>query len=198
MAKQRADDANDERTAQEVPADQSVVEQMSHGETPESDLDPVIELELLREQLAAAELASVQSQEEGLRVRAEMDNLRKRTARDLEHAHKFALDRFAQDLLPVCDSLELGLSAARQMESTDAEQFIEGSELTLKMLTGVMEKFGIHAVAAEGEKFNPDHHQAMATQQVDGVEPGTVLTVYQKGYTLNDRLMRPAMVIVSA
>lgn len=131
-----------------------------------------------------------------LRLQAELENLRKRSARDLENAHKFALEKFASDLLPVRDSLEMGLSAL-EGDAVDPAKVKEGSELTLKMLGGVMEKFGIAEIDPLGERFNPEFHEAMSMQERADVEPNTVLTVVQKGYLLNDRLIRPAMVIVS-
>ena len=132
-----------------------------------------------------------------LRVKAELENFQRRAQRDLENAHKFALEKFVRELLPVVDSLELGLAAARG-EGGDLEKVVEGMDLTLKMLQTVLEKFGVRAVNPAGEKFNPEHHQAMTTQPSDEVAPNTVLDVYQKGYTLNDRLVRPAMVVVSS
>lgn len=131
-----------------------------------------------------------------LRLQAEIENLRKRSARDLENAHKFALEKFASDLLPVKDSLEMGISAL-QGDVVDPAKVREGSDLTLKMLGGVMEKFGIVEINPEGERFNPEFHEAMSMQERTDVEPNTVITVFQKGYLLNDRLIRPAMVIVS-
>ena len=131
-----------------------------------------------------------------VRTQAEMDNLRKRSERDLANAHKFALERFANELLPVKDSLELGL-AAFGAENADPEKLKEGVELTLQMLTTALEKSAITEVNPENESFNPDFHQAMSMQERDDVEPNTVVTVVQKGYLLNDRLIRPAMVIVS-
>lgn len=131
-----------------------------------------------------------------LRTRAELENLRKRSERDLEQAHKYALEKLALELLPVRDSLEMGLSTV-EGEGAGAAKLREGMGLTLKMLSQVMDKFGIRAIDPKGEKFNPDLHQAMATQEAAGVEPNTVLTVYQKGYMLHDRLIRPALVIVS-
>lgn len=131
-----------------------------------------------------------------VRLQAEMDNLRKRHDRDLEKAHKFALERFAADLLPVRDSLELGLSAARD-ESASVEKLREGTELTLKMLADVMTRFDIEQIDPEGQPFDPEFHQAMSMQPRDDVPPNTVVTVVQKGYTLNGRLVRPAMVMVS-
>jgi molecular chaperone GrpE len=131
-----------------------------------------------------------------LRLQAEVDNLTRRAERDVANAHKYALERFAQDLLPVRDSLEMGLSASGQ-ETADPEKLREGVDLTLQMLTGVLVKFGITEVNPENEAFNPDFHQAMSIQERDDVAPNTVVTVVQKGYLLNDRLIRPAMVIVS-
>lgn len=131
-----------------------------------------------------------------LRTQAEMENTRRRAERDVENAHKYALERFAQELLPVKDSLELGLAAI----SGDDETIVrlkEGSELTLKMLTSVMEKFGIKAVDPLGEPFNPDLHQAISMQPSTEYGPNTVMSVMQKGYLLNDRLIRPALVVVA-
>ncbi len=131
-----------------------------------------------------------------IRARAESENLKKRHSRELENAHKFAIEKFVNELLPVRDSMELGLNAA-QDEAADVTKLVEGTELTLKLLTDVMVKFGIEEINPVGEPFNPEFHQAMAMQPSSDVEPNTVLTVVQKGYTLNDRLVRPAMVLVS-
>ena len=130
-----------------------------------------------------------------LRLQADMENLRKRNERDLANAHKFALEKFANALLPVKDSLEMGLLAA--VENADVDKLVEGSELTLKMLTSAMERYNINEINPLNEKFNPEYHEAMSMQERDDVAPNTVVTVVQKGYTLNDRLIRPAMVIVS-
>jgi len=129
-----------------------------------------------------------------LRLQADIENLRKRKERDVANAHKFALDKFAVDLLPVRDSLEMGLAAA---DSADAAKLREGSELTLKMLASAMDKYNIKEVSALNEQFNPEYHEAMSMQEREDVSPNTVVTVVQKGYLLNDRLIRPAMVIVS-
>ena len=131
-----------------------------------------------------------------VRLQAEMDNLRKRSERDLANAHKFALERFANELLPVRDSLEMGL-AAFDVEAADPDKLREGVALTLQMLSGAMGKVAIKEVNPQDERFNPEFHQAMSMQERDDVEPNTVVTVVQKGYTLNERLIRPAMVIVS-
>lgn len=131
-----------------------------------------------------------------VRVQAQMDNLRKRQERDLANAHKFALERFVNELLPVRDSMELGLNAVKE-DSTDSAKLVEGTELTLKLFSDVMEKFNVIQINPEGEPFDPELHQAMAMQPRSDVPPNTVVTVVQRGYTLNDRLVRPAMVLVS-
>ena len=131
-----------------------------------------------------------------LRAKAEQENLARRHERELENAHKFALERFATDILAVRDSMELGLQAANN-EGADVESLRQGTELTLKLLSDVMEKFKIVQIDPDGEPFNPEFHQAMSTQPRDDVPPNTVIAVMQKGYTLNERLIRPAMVMVS-
>jgi len=148
--------------------------------------------ELLRQARAEAE----QNWGLVLRSRAEIANLGKRHERELENAHKYALDRFVQELLPVRDSLELGLSAA-QDDTADVAKLREGTELTLKLFSDVMQKFNIEEVDPQGEPFNPELHQAMSTQPREDVPPNTVVNVVQKGYLLNGRLVRPAMVMVS-
>jgi len=130
-----------------------------------------------------------------LNVHAEMENLRKRTERDVQNAHKFALERFFNELLPVRDSLELGLAAAS--DAVDVAQLREGVELTLKQLAGAMEKFGVREVNPLGARFDPNQQEAMAMAPTDQAEPNTVIQVLQKGYLLNERLIRPAKVIVA-
>lgn len=130
-----------------------------------------------------------------LRLQAEIENMRKRNERDLANAHKFALERFAGELLPVKDSLEMGLLAAD--DSVDVAKLKEGSELTLKMLSNALEKYNIKEINPLNESFNPEYHEAISVQERGDVAPNTVVTVVQKGYLLNDRLIRPAMVIVS-
>jgi molecular chaperone GrpE len=131
-----------------------------------------------------------------LRVKADMDNTRRRAKQDVENAHKFALEKFVLELLPVKDSLEMGLSAI-EGEDDATKQLKEGTELTLKMLVSALEKFGIEALDPTGDTFDPDKHQAMAMQESTDHQPNTVMAVMQKGYQLNDRLLRPAMVVVS-
>ena len=150
----------------------------------------------LSELLAQAQAKADEHYEQLVRTHAELDNLKKRHARDLEHAHKFALDKFVADLLGVWDSLELGHNAALD-ESANVDKLREGTELTLKMLSDVMLKFGVEQIDPIDQPFNPEFHQAMSMQPRADVEPNTVVAVVQKGYTLNGRLVRPAMVMVS-
>ena len=148
------------------------------------------------ERLDQAEKKASENWDQLLRTKAEMDNIRRRTQKDLENAHKFALEKFVSEMLAVKDSLEMGIDAAGQ-ESANVDNLREGSEMTLTMLSGVFEKFNVVELNPEGEKFNADHHQAMSMQPSDEHEPNMVIAVMQKGYLLNDRLVRPAMVMVS-
>lgn len=155
--------------------------------------------EALEDPQAACEAEKARADENWeryLRAAAELDNVRKRAARDVENARKFAIERFATELLAVRDSLEMGLAAAA--ENTDVESLLEGSRTTLKQLTSTLERFGLEEVDPEGEPFDPHLHEAMTTQPSAEAEPDTVLAVYQKGYTLNGRLLRPARVVVAA
>ncbi|MCW9047010.1 MAG: nucleotide exchange factor GrpE [Gammaproteobacteria bacterium] len=152
--------------------------------------------EELMERLDLAERKATDNWDQLLRTKAEMDNIRRRTQKDLENAHKFALEKFISEMLAVKDSLELGVDAAVQ-ENATVDSLREGSELTLNMLSGVFEKFNVLELNPLGEKFNAEHHQAMSMQPSDEHEPNTVTAVMQKGYLLNGRLVRPAMVMVS-
>lgn len=146
--------------------------------------------------LREAQSQASENWERYLRAQAEMENLRRRVEKDLQNAHKYALEKFAKELLPVLDSLELGIAAAGG-DAPELTKLKEGAELTLKQFQSVFEKFAIAAVDPTGEKFNPELHQAMAMEPAQGVEPNTVLRVFQKGYLLNDRLLRPALVVVA-
>jgi len=150
----------------------------------------------LASRLVEAEAKAQENWDKLVRTQAEMENLRRRTERELENAHKFALEKIAQELLAVRDSLEMGLVAA-QAENADITNLVQGTDLTLKMLTSVMEKFAIKEVHPQDEAFNPELHQAVAMLEAPDKAPNTVINVMQKGYTLNDRLIRPAMVVVS-
>jgi len=146
-------------------------------------------------QLEQALEAVEKHKEAALRSKAELENIKRRHEKELQNAHKFGLEKFASELLIVRDSLEMGLAAAGH-NAADFDKMLEGTELTLKQLSAAMEKFGIVQINPEGDKFNPDHHQAITMQESD-VEPNTVIAVVQKGYLLNARLVRPAMVVVS-
>ena len=130
-----------------------------------------------------------------LRAAAETENVRKRASRDVEHARKYALEGFGTQMLAVKDSLELGLEA---VESADADGIVEGSKATLKLLSAALERFGIEEIDPMGEPFDPERHEAINMQPSADAEPGSVLSVVQKGYSLNGRLLRPAMVVVAA
>ena len=150
----------------------------------------------IEDELAEVQRSADESRDRALRAQAELENARRRFERDLEKAHKFALERFVSDLLPVKDSLELGLAASAE-ETASATSIVEGVELTLRMFEQVLEKSGVRTVDPAGEPFDPEFHQAMTMQESDDAESGTVLTVIQKGYLLNERLVRPAMVVVA-
>jgi molecular chaperone GrpE len=156
---------------------------------------PDVTLESLSAELEASRQRAADLQDQALRMAAEMQNLRRRTERDVENAHKYALEKFASDMLPVVDSLERGLQAAGTDESTQSVR--EGVELTLRMLVDVLRKHGLEAVEQTGVPFDPSRHEAMSMQPSTEHAPNTVMLVLQKGWMLNGRLVRPAMVIVS-
>jgi len=131
-----------------------------------------------------------------LRTRAELENLRRRNERELENVQKFALERLISELLPVRDSLEMGMQAATA-EEVDLAALREGQRLTLRQFSSVLEKFGVSEINPQGEKFNPDWHEAVSVVQAPQAEADTVVAVMQKGYALNGRLIRPAMVVVA-
>lgn len=149
----------------------------------------------LVEALAEAEARAQENWDRYLRAAAETENVRKRASRDIENARRYALENFGKDLLPVKDSLEMGIQAA---ENADVATLLEGKAATLKLLSTTLERFGIEEVDPLGEPFDPSFHEAMTLQPSAEAEPGTVLTVVQKGYVLNGRLLRPAMVVVAA
>ncbi|MDX7993029.1 nucleotide exchange factor GrpE [Xenorhabdus sp. Reich] len=187
---------------QKVPDEQvsenteDVLEQQMDAEkadAPETEnvLDPrVAELE---EQLKQAQ---INERDAMLRARAEIENIRRRTELDVEKAHKFALEKFSNELLPVIDNLERALDAADR-ENETLQSMIEGIELTLKSFIDAVGKFGIEVVSDINVPFNPEVHQAMTMMESEQHEPNHVMFVMQKGYTLNGRLLRPAMVAVS-
>jgi molecular chaperone GrpE len=177
-----------DNNAEAAAADEPVAAAEAQPKTPESaETDP---------QTAIAELTAKADEHWNryLRTAAELENVRKRATRDVENARKYALEQFGKDLLAVKDSLEMGLA----VENADAKSLRDGSKATLKMLAASLERFGIVEIDPAGEPFDPEFHEAMTMQPAPDAEPGSVVTVVQKGYTLNGRLLRPAMVIVAA
>jgi molecular chaperone GrpE len=146
----------------------------------------------LQAALAAAESRALESRDLYMRALAELDNVRKRAVRDVEHAHKFGLERVANDLIGVKDSLELGLASA-----ASADALREGTRATLQLLSKALEKAGVTEIVPQGEQFNPELHEAMVMQPSAELVPNSIVQVVQKGYQLNGRLLRPARVIVA-
>jgi molecular chaperone GrpE len=153
-----------------------------HSATPEAEL-------------AAAQAKAEENWDLYVRAVAEAENVRKRAARDVEHARKYALEAFSKEMLAVRDSFEMGIDAA---DSADAASLAEGNKASLKLLTTALERFGVNEVDPLGEPFDPELHEAISMQPAANAEPGSVLLVVQKGYSLNGRLLRPAMVVVAA
>ena len=168
---------------------------MTQNDTPspahESD-EASLEMQL-RDEIAALHSEIEQLRMDSLRERADLENQRKRVARDIEQARKFANERLLGDLLPVFDSQVAGLAAA----GADASPLKDGLELTFKQLLKVAGDNGLTLVDPTGEAFNPDHHQAISQADAPGAAPGSVVQVFQKGYVLNGRLLRPALVVVA-
>lgn len=149
----------------------------------------------LMKKLDDAEQKTNQYWERIMRMQAENENTQRRTERDIANAHKYALEKFLIELLPIIDSLELCISSAQGNE--DAQSVIEGVKLTLKMFYAALEKFGIQQVNPISQPFDPEYQQAISMQYDQKAKPGSVLSVLQKGYVLNNRLLRPALVIVA-
>ena len=154
----------------------------------------LVELERLQQALEASEERSKNHWEQYLRAVADLDNVRKRAARDIESANRYGLERFAAELLPVKDSLEQAVQSAPK---ADVRTLIEGQSATLQLLTKALERLGVSVIDPLGEPFDPARHEAMMTQESKSAEPDSVLQVVQPGYELNGRLLRPARVIVA-
>lgn len=181
-----------------VQADQINLDQAV--ETAETFAAEVNETEALRNRINELELyiaeADKREQDIVLRAKAEVENMRRRTEQDVEKAHKFALEKFAKDLLNVVDNLERGMTSLEGIDES-AKALVEGVQLTHKELVSVLNRFGVEAVGLVGEAFNPELHQAISMQPAEGVEPNHISVVLQKGYTLQGRVIRPAMVMVA-
>ncbi|OOF48984.1 nucleotide exchange factor GrpE [Rodentibacter trehalosifermentans] len=184
----------DEEKVEEI--QQEAVEAVETEDPLEEAIARVQELE---EQLKAqVEETAKKEQDLLLRTRAEIDNIRRRTEQDVEKAHKFALEKFSKDLLNTIDNLERALASPANTEDESIKALFDGVELTLKELISTVARYGVEAVGAVGEIFNPDLHQAISMQPAEGFEANQITTVLQKGYTLNGRVIRPAMVMVAS
>jgi molecular chaperone GrpE len=193
-------DNNEELSAEQLAdeivkeAEEQVEEQHEHAhEVISLEQEKINELELA---LVAAQSTVVDQKDSVIRAKAEVDNIRRRAAQDVEKARKFALEKFAGEMLTSIDNLERALQNIDKEDESN-KSVIEGVELTLQGLITSLEKFGVKAVDPQDQPFNPELHQAMSMQEVPGVAPNTVIAVMQKGYELNGRLIRPAMVMVS-
>ena len=185
-------DEQEQAATDETEACQTTDEEPGNGAGGDGDSDDEESLEALRETVTALEQGLVEAKDQVLRARAEEENTRRRAARDADNARKFALTKFAGELLPVIDNFERALEAA-----ADDSAVYEGLDLSMKLLSGVLGKAGIEVVDPIGEPFDPAYHEAMATVDNPDAEPGSVMEVVQKGYVLNGRLLRAAMVLVA-
>lgn len=191
MADQHGDSQIDEQAAQaagETPDDGAAVNAAEDG--------AVTEVDALQAELAKLTDELAEARDQALRVAAEAQNIRRRADKDVESARKFALERFASELLPVVDNLERAMDAADR-EQAAVKPLLEGVELTYKSFLDVLQKFQVEQLDPVGEPFDPQLHEAMSMIDNPNVEPNTVLHVMQKGYTLSGRLLRAAMVMVS-
>ena len=201
MSDQKKDiveDETDDNQEQELERQEKIDDEFDAevaAENSENMESKEVDVEFLQGQLEKLQEQSKVSLDKVVRAQAEMENLRKRAARDVENAHKYALEKFTDELLPIMDSLELGLSASVKAKNLD--DLCKGMELTLEMFNTVMEKFGITMIEPKGEKFDPELHDAVSMQETDDSNSGIIIEVMQKGYTLNGRLIRPAMVVVA-
>ncbi len=181
----------------ELPMDETtVIKESVTTESATADTGAAPDAERLQQQLAEAQNQAQQERERAIRAAAEMENLRRRAAMDVEKAHKFALEKFAGELLPVIDSLERALEMSDR-ENEQLKPTLEGVELTLRSMLNAVGKFGVLPIDPQGEGFDPNRHQAMSMVENPNVAPNTVLAVMQKGYELNGRVIRPAMVMLA-
>jgi molecular chaperone GrpE len=186
---------NQEQTQEPIDQDTLAAEQSETIAIEGMAIDPAYVVEL-EQKLEQATNQAVEEKDRALRTVAEMENLRRRTALDVEKAHKFALEKFASELLPVLDNLERTLQVADKTNEA-VKPLLEGVELTLKSMANSVAKFGVIAIDPQGQLFDPNLHQAMSMIENPDVAPNTVIAVMQKGYELNGRVIRPAMVMVS-
>lgn len=186
-----------ETVEQEAPLEGTLEPEVeAKAESASEEIDPIAHIAQLEKELAAAKAKVEEQKDSVVRAAAEVDNIRRRSAQDVEKARKFALEKFANELLPVIDNMERAVEFSDK-ENETLKPVIEGIELTQKSFVDAVAKFNVEVVNPQGEKFNAEFHQAMSMQPSADVEPNTVIAVMQKGYTLNGRLLRPAMVMVS-
>ncbi len=190
----KVDDSNDETLQDESKietrveiSDQAETESESKTDTSEEDIE---------QQLLEAQATIKEYWDQIMRLKAEIENNIKRSSRDIENAHKFALRNFTESLLPILDSMEMGQQAA-EGEKANLSSIVEGSQLTMTMFVQALEKHGLKQIDPIGESFDPDQHQAISIVEDKNAESNTVISVMQKGFLLNDRLVRPAMVVVA-
>lgn len=186
---------NQEQTQEPIDQETLAAEQSETIAIEGMAIDPAYVVEL-EQKLEQATNQAVEEKDRALRTVAEMENLRRRTALDVEKAHKFALEKFASELLPVLDNLERTLQVADKSNEA-VKPLLEGVELTLKSMANSVAKFGVIAIDPQGQLFDPNQHQAMSMIENPDLAPNTVIAVMQKGYELNGRVIRPAMVMVS-
>lgn len=180
--------------SQNGPAREQTEAELNGGDAAVDAAATSSDVEALRKALAGAEESARTQRDLYMRAVAELDNVRKRAQRDIESAHRYALEGFAAELLPVRDGLEL---AVRQGANADAKTLLAGQEATLKLLDRAFDKYSIKTLDPAGEKFDPAQHEAILMQPSDTADAGTVLQVVQPGYELKGRLLRPARVIVA-
>ncbi|MBF0263760.1 MAG: nucleotide exchange factor GrpE [Gammaproteobacteria bacterium] len=202
---QIVEQANTEEQISAAEASEQKVNESEASDSDESTLDsPDEDAQLsydeLLEKLKTAEDKANENWDLALRSKAEMENVRRRSDKDIENARKYGLEKIANEILPVKDSLDLGLKAAKEAECDDetVTKIVEGMEMTIQQMNTALDKVGIKEVdPQEGEKFNHEFHQAMSMLEMEGKESNTIVSVFQKGYTLSGRLLRPAMVVVA-
>jgi len=152
--------------------------------------------ESIEQQLEKAQATIKEYWDQIMRLKAEMENNHKRASRDIENAHKYALRNFAESLLPIVDSMEMGQQAA-EADNASLPSIVEGTQMTMSMFVQVLEKHGLKQIDPLGEPFDPEQHQAISMIEDEKAEPNIVIKVMQKGFLLNHRLVRPAMVVVA-
>ena len=187
---------NNQETEQNAAQEASQLEEVHLDDPLEEAIARVQELQ--QELAVQQEEGAKREQEITLRARAEMENIRRRAEQDVEKAHKFALEKFSKDILNTIDNLERALATPANMEDESVKALFDGVELTLKELLSTVARFGVEPVGIVGESFNPDLHQAISMQPTEGFETNQITVVLQKGYLLNGRVIRPAMVMVAA